>query len=50
MRIEDCYSERFTKDQLYSDYFLKNGILLTSEDSHSEESTRILNRLYKIFR
>lgn len=32
MRSEFCHSERITKDILYSDYFLKDGIMLTDDD------------------
>jgi len=38
MRIEDCHSERYTRDLFYFDVFLRDGITLTDEDLHSEES------------
>jgi len=38
MRIEDCHCERYTRDLLYSDDFLRDGIMLTPREYHSEES------------
>ena len=45
MKIEDCHtetssaqvSERYTRDPLNSYSFLRDGIILKDEDSHSEE-------------
>jgi len=33
---------------VYSDVFLRDGIMFTDEDLHSEESNHTLNRFYEI--